>query len=475
MQRKSGIPHAFKHLTIIIFSCLYFIQCSEEELTPSSTIKDPTISALSTSTTTSLSTCGCTYTVPPNTGLVDGQALGIKPGAVICLTAGAAYANITFKNLKGTSTSPITITNCGGLVTLNATGKAYGLKTQYSSYIRITGGNTPATYGIKINGGQQSMQLEALTTNIEVDHLEIGGSGFAGIMAKTDPTCDNATIRGNFVMRNVYLHDNYVHDTGGEALYVGNSFWINGMSTSCGTRYPHAVEGAKIYNNIIKNSGREAIQVGSSPTGAEVYNNRIENYGLNNLQDQNHGVQFGEGGVGKFYGNFIKGGKGNGLMIIGNGENFAHDNVIINAGGDGIFCEDRVVGAGYTFINNTIINPGANGIRTYGDQVTLNTLFNNIIVNPGNYTKMTTPRTGNDAYIYILNSNVKTNVLNNYLTRDINALKFVDPAIDNFALTSTSPAVNKGTSISLYNIQVDFAQMPRLKGGIYDIGAYEAQ
>jgi hypothetical protein len=343
-----------------------------------------------------------------------------------------------------------------------------------SSFIRITGG-TGTTYGIKINGGHHSVTLEYLTTDVEVDHIEVGGSGFSGIMAKTDPSCDNATIRGNFTMRNVILHDNYVHDTGGEGFYVGHSFWNKGISTSCGQRYPHALENVKIYNNIVKNSGWEAIQVGSAPTGADVYNNRIENYGVKNVLYQNHGVQFSEGAPGTFYGNFIKGGKGNGLIIMGNAQNFIHDNVIVNAGMDGIFIEDRTTGAGFRIINNTIINPGDNGIRLYSDLVPVNNVYNNLIVNPGNYTTYTYPRSGNDAYVYVLNKTMKVQLLNNHFTRDINSVKFVNHAANNYSLTSASPVLNKGTSIVAHNIPVDFAKLPRLKGIAYDIGAYEFQ
>lgn len=457
---------------VILMTLFVLTQCSEEEIVVTPVASDPTISATATTSTD----CGCTYTVPvsTNTVVVDGQALGIKPGAVICLKGGATYKNIIFKNIRGSALAPVTIRNCGGTTTINATGTYYGIKTQSSSFFRITGG-TGTTYGIIVMGGHHSVTLEYLTTNVEVDHVEVLNSGFSGIMAKTDPTCDNATIRGNFTMKNVFLHDNYVHDTGGEGFYVGHSFWLKGVSTSCGTRYPHALENVKIYNNIIRNSGWESIQVGSTPTGAQVYNNRIENYGVKNTAYQNHGVQFGEGAPGTFYGNYIKGGKGNGLMIIGNAENFIHDNVIIDTGGDGMFIEDRTTGAGFRVINNTIINPGTNGIRLYSDEVLMNTVLNNIIVNPGSYPTYTYPRSGNDAYVYLLNKTMKVQMSNNHFTRDINSMKFVSASAFNFALTSVSPAVNKGSSISVYGIQLDHALKPRLAGTAYDIGAYEYQ
>lgn len=451
-----------------------FFQCSEEELLLTSS---DTISATSADGTTSTATtgdCGCTYTVPVTAYRIDAKALGLKPGAVICLKAGVAYKQLVFKNVRGTAAAPITIKNCGGTAVVNGSTQWFGIRTEYSSFFRITGGNANGTYGLRITGGRQSLHLDGLTTNVEVDHVEISNSGFAGVMAKTDPSCDNATVRGNFVMRDVRLHHNYIHDTGAEAFYVGHGNYNTGISTSCGTRLPHTLEGVKIHNNVIRNSGWESIQVASTPKGAEVFNNRIENYGVKNTQYQNHGVQFGEGGVAKFHGNLIKGGKGNGVMIIGNAENFMFNNIIVNTGGHGIFADDRTAaGAGFKFINNTIVNSGLDGIRLYADNVPLNLVLNNVIVNPKSFATYKYPRTGNDAYIYLLSKAVKIQSLNNFLTRDINAAKFVSASAFNFALQSSSPAVNKGTTIAAYNIPLDFALKPRLKGVAYDIGAHE--
>lgn len=461
-----------KRPTLLLKLCVLliasaFIRCSDDE------IFEEEITLEEDLVTRAAADCGCTYTVPSKAWVVDGATLGIKPGAVICLSATNTYYNVLFRNLKGTATSPITIKNCGGTAVLNATGKGYGLKTEKSQYIRITGGSG-STYGIKVVGGQQGVSFEGLTTYVEADHLEVASSGFAGFMVKTEPTCDNATIRGNFVMRNVFLHHNYVHDTGGEGFYVGHTFYLKGISTPCGIRLPHILENVKIHDNVIKNSGWESIQVGSIPGGVQVYNNRIENYGVKNVQYQNNGVQFGEGAPGKFYNNYIKGGKNIGLFILNNGDNTVYNNIIVNTGGDGIFCDDRTAtGPGFKFINNTIINPGANGITLYADQVVMNYVYNNIIVNPGAYTKYTYPRSGNDAYVYLLSKTMRATQGNNQVTRDISTLKFVNPGAFNYALTSTSPVINKGYNISAYSITVDYANEPRLIGSGYDIGAHE--
>jgi hypothetical protein len=174
--------------------------------------------------------------------------------------------------------------------------------------------------------------------------------------------------------------------------------------------------------------------------------------------------------------NFIKAGKGHGIIIIGNGKNLVHDNVIINAGIDGIFCDDRVTGEGFVFTNNTIIRPALNGIRLYADQVNANRIQNNIIIAPGNYYKLVYPRKREEAYVYLLSKYVRVTIANNFYSMDINAPRFAAYSSDNYSLTSSSSvALNKGTSISTYSIPVDHARKTRIRGSYVDIGAFELQ
>jgi hypothetical protein len=462
-----------KGLACLVTSAL-MTSCIDQELTVAPSATDPTLSIASTSGSTV--DCGCSYVVPANAYSVDGGALGIQPGSTICLTGGASYKNIVFKNIIGTAEHPIVITNCGGPVVLNATGLSFGLRTQNSKYFRITGGNTFNVYGIKIDGGHIGIALGDLSTNFEVDHVEVQNVGFAGIMAKTDPTCDIATSRENFTMKNVSLNYNYIHDTGGEGFYIGNSFFLSGVNTDCGIRYPHEIQYLRVFNNIVKNSGWDGIQVGCATVGAKIYGNTIENYGTLNTYNQRNGMQLGEGTGGLCYGNFIKQGTGNGMNVLGLGTNVIYNNVITDAGEMGIFCDERYTpGDGFKFINNTIINPKLDGIRLYSDLVPMNVVVNNIIVNPGNFSKYVYPRTPQDAYVYKLSKTLKVEMSNNYFTTSISDVSFVDPANANFHLTTSSPLIDQGANISTYSIPTDYYKKARLRGLGYDIGAAELQ
>lgn len=462
---NSKFVSVLKTSMLLLVACLLFQQCSEEDMLASA---KPEVAVASTPVSQSadlntIPACNtCTYVIPANTYSIDGAKLGLKPGAVICLNSATTYKNLFFTNINGTPDKPILITNCGGTVNIKVSGKSFVILTQKSKNFRIAGSG--GGYGIKLSGAtSQGISLDYLSSDFEIDHIEISDIGYAGIMAKTDPSCDNATIRGNFTMRNVSFHDLYVHDTAAEGLYVGNSFYAKGASTSCGSRLPHDIENVKIYNNKVVNTGQEGIQLGCATVGAAVYNNTVENFGTKNKEYHTNGIQLGEGTGGLCYNNFIKKGPGHGISVLGLGDNLVHDNIIVEPGTNGIFCDERYTpGSGFKFVNNTIINPGNDGIRLYAELVQMNYVINNIIVKP---------KSG--VYLKLLNSKVKVTQSGNHYTGDLASVKFVAPASNNYRLSSGSPAINKGVSIASYGIAQDFYKSARLKGSAYDIGAAE--
>jgi hypothetical protein len=445
-------------------------QCQDVELESSTTIT----SAASSSATSNPPTCTeCTYIVPATAYVVDGLKLGLQPGSIIGLDASIPYKSLIFRNIVGTFEKPIIIKNFGGTATVTATGLAFAIKTETSKYFRITGGNTLNVYGIKLNGGHMGITLDKLSTNFEVDHLEIANSGFAGIMAKTDPNCDDATIRGNFLMERVSLHHNYIHDTGGEGIYAGNSYYEFGMNTPCGLRLPHEIHNIKIYENKVINTGWDGIQLACATKIAHVYANTIENFGLENVSGQRNGLQLGSGTGGYCYGNFIRKGNGNGLAVFGLGDNVMHNNIIVDAGEHGIFADERYTpGPGFKFINNTIVSPKLDGIRLYSEKVT-NVVINNIIANPGSYSSYVYPRSSSDSFIFKISKTMPVDISNNFFTASIPDVKFLNPDTFNYRLNGESPIIDAGRDISMYNINRDYYRRLRLNGDQYDIGASE--
>jgi hypothetical protein len=405
------------------------------------------------------------FTIDPADWSFDGT--DVPAGSIIYIPAGTR-GSLLLKNIKGTASRPIVIINQGGSVTITtALTASYALKTQNCQYFKILGnGDDDFKYGITLNGGNIGLTLDDLSFDFEISALEVRNCGFAGIMAKTDPTCDVATQRGHFIMRNVRIHHNYVHKTGGEGLYIGNSFYANGVSLACGTVFPHDVTDAKIYNNRIDSTGCEGIQVGSATVNCIVCRNSVKNPGLSPFASgQNNGIQIGEGTGGKCFSNFVKNAPGNGIIVLGLGGNLLYDNIIVNTGGHGIFADSRYTpGAFFQFINNTIVNPGMDGIKLNSEIIPMNTVINNVIIIPG---------TG--IAINRKNLLVKLTTINNYIGKDINACKFVNAEANNFHLLPGSPLINAGVDVSLYGIDVDYYGDERPSDAAFDIGATEYQ
>lgn len=403
--------------------------------------------------------CGCDHTVPLDRWKTDAAAEGIQPGETVCLGTGTR-GNMRLENFEGTAAQPITIQNCGGQLVIDT--DSYGISVARSKHIRLTGtGSADHRYGIDVSG---TVGVGGLSSNVEVDHLEIHDAGFAGMMVKTDPNCDPATWRENFTMYDVSLHDNYIHHTGdGEGFYVGFTFY-DGYEVTCDgqptTVYGHIIDGLEMYNNITEDTGAEGIQVSSIPNGAAIYNNTVLKYGQRPFADyQNNGIQIGEGNA-RIYNNLIQEGPGNGLIIFGTGHR-VFNNIIIGAGAHAIFADDRRVGLGHAYLNNTLISPAEDGLRIYTDEATtINIVKNNLIVNPGG------------DYVVPLNG-VELDMSHNLFEADLAAVQFKDEAAGNYRPAAGSPAIDSGTDVSALGVTMDYAGTPRPQDGAYDIGAYE--
>ena len=280
--------------------------------------------------------CGCDFVIDPpadpTTSLfIDGDVLGVNPGQTICLTAGL-YKQIRFIRISGEPGNPVTIKNCGGLVQIGDEvnyGRWYATDLVRCRYVRYTGSGDPAyKYGIKLGKSGDSGLKIGLSTNNEIDHLEIGHANFAGILAKTDyggnPPPDAPE------MNNLNIHDNYIHDARGEGMYLGE------------TRSPgENIRHMEVWNNIITRSGRESIQVANVIEDIQVHHNVFYTSGTLNLLYQNKGFQIGDNSVGRYYNNFLIGSPSNTMIVMGSGNIEITNNYMADAGDPGFFIDNR--------------------------------------------------------------------------------------------------------------------------------------
>jgi parallel beta-helix repeat protein len=176
---------------------------------------------------------------------------------------------------------------------------------------------------------------------------------------------------------------------------------------------------------------------------------------------------------------------------------FQTDNVImgnlINGNSTGLLFDHNHTGTTYIHaantkvLNNTIVNNGYFGFRTINASNV--TLKNNIIAYNGSadvaFESGTTGGSSADynhyystvklkwgATTYTSLSSWASNTSNDQHSRDANPA-FVNLTSSDFALTSTSPAIDAGSDVSSYGLVSDLSGKLRPQGKGYDLGAYE--
>jgi len=428
----------------------------------------------------------CKWLIPAETTMIDGRSgfSQVKPGDTICLSSGNKLF-LWISYLHGTKASPIVICNKDGLVSIS--GFYYGLKFDSCSYIKLTGFSVAnPKYGIKIHDvSGAGISIEGLSTDIEVEGIEVSKTMLVGLFAKTDPDCQFTSTRGKYTLRNLSIHDNYFRQTGMEAFYIGSSFY-EGQTIPCGgvdtTVLPHLLRGVKVYNNIIENTGWDGIQVSCSDSGCAIHDNFIRYDSDSAYTYQMSGIMMGGGSTCDCFNNIIKDGKGDGIDVFSLGNQKIYNNLIINAGRTyhynenyypylkhGIYIGNGVTtpNAGFSLFYNTIVSPKSTGIR-FANLISKNNLIsNNIIVNPGLYQSE-----GDNAFISITDPSIIVSISNNYFNKYIGSAEFVD-STGNFDLKPISPAINKGTAVAGFPLLFDIINRNRPFSSANDIGAYE--
>lgn len=339
----------------------------------------------------------------------DGLKKGVKPGDVICLESGKLYRSLLFQNIEGTEENPIIIRNCGpGVARIESKG-SFGVKFGKSKHFKFSGDGSDEKYGIRISTEKgYFMSMEYFTTNFHVNRVNIGMSeenlgtdrdGFAGISIKTSPYQDCATFtdptRQAWILRDAHIYDNYIHDTGGEGLYIGHGFYKGRVEKRCESdvkTYSHSIKGLYIHDNLLENIGFDGMQIKNADHEVMVYNNIIRNYGTRDHGAHNEGLFIGEGTTGEFFGNIIDTGTGTGCQIQGIGNLSIHDNIFINSGKYGIYGASgpqvvRFPEGYFKIYNNAIINSKSYGFVFYNDDGGPKSFIDNLVVNAHDMTK----------------------------------------------------------------------------------------
>lgn len=374
--------------------------------------------------------CGCDFNIYPpasrTTSLfINGETLGVKPGQTICLHAGF-YMQIRLVGISGAPGNPVTIKNCGGLVEIGDPvnfGRWYAIDVVRNQFVRYTGsGSADIHYGIKLGKSGDTALKIGLSADVEIDRLEIANANFAGIMAKSDyggnPPPDAPE------MNNINIHDNYIHDTRGEGMYIGET-------KSPGQNLRHL----EVWNNIITRTGLDFFQVANVVEDIDVHHNVFYTSGLRNVLYQNKGLQIGDNSVGRYHHNIVIGSPSNSMIVMGSGNIHITDNYFAGAGDPGFFIDNRV----FTLPDEPI-NIHRNFIMEVKESVPFFNVFNEI--NPVNITD--NKLEGNNVLVGY-GSGAGANIVTTDNTVEVlERVRFVDAQSDNFALAEGSPYQDLG-------------------------------
>ncbi|NAS32705.1 hypothetical protein GTQ40_17120 [Flavobacteriaceae bacterium R38] len=261
--------------------------------------------------------------------LINPSVLGRTPiGGDTIFIASTRVRPLRFEQLEGNSTHPIVIINKGGQVKINATANGdWGALVFYNTkYIKVSGAGHPGfKYGFQLTANETGLAFVELSSDCEAEFIKISHDGFFGILAKKD--YDGNPPVPHPVFNNLVIHDCFIEGVS-EGMYLGET-------KSPGMEFRHV----KIYNNIVRNTLRESIQIANMPEDVEIYNNTLINAGLEGLIYHTNNLQIGNNSVVNVYNNIIIGAPAYGIINFGKGNCTFSSNYI--ASSTGIFCDNQ--------------------------------------------------------------------------------------------------------------------------------------
>ncbi|MFZ4547236.1 MAG: Ig-like domain-containing protein [Bacteroidales bacterium] len=268
------------------------------------------------------------FTISPSTSCnIYPTTLGVVPtGGDTIKILSTRTLGLKFHNIVGSASAPIVIINSGGRVMIDDTLFWGAISFLDCRYIKVTGaGDASVHFGFSLRGATSGLAFVGLSSDCEAEFIEIQNSGFFGIVAKKDFNGTPPQPLPQFT--NLIIHDNYIHDVG-EGMYIGET-------KSPGMEFRHV----RIYNNVVTNCEREAIQVANCVEDIEAYNNFCSTTGLIGLYGQEGSFQIGDNTVGRFYNNIFMNCPGLGVPVFGSGDIEVFNNYISNT--KGVFIDER--------------------------------------------------------------------------------------------------------------------------------------
>jgi hypothetical protein len=311
-----------------------------------------------------------------------------RPGDVICLEPGRR-GELRLYGLQGTAARPITVINAGGVVDIQASGAYAGIQIRDSAHLRITGSGvteqcgagiaeTDQACGIRISRSGNGLTGKVRTEHLTIDHLEVGNVTSSGLGVH-----DKELSRGEWVQRDIAFRDLYIHDIGTEGHYHGASSYTSGDR--------HLLDGVEVVRNLVVRTGRDGIQVGSTPWNCRIADNEVRDTGRNGESSHEFGIIVNRGAACDVLGNRISQSPRSGIYDQGLHGQLIADNVILDSGETGINVREGNQAANNPetpdyprsthILRNRIERTGGDGISLGNTAGTDNKIHNNQLFN----------------------------------------------------------------------------------------------
>ena len=376
----------------------------------------------------------CDFTIPKNGSYYKDWKIDntlVRPWSTICLEPGSRNS-LKFVGLQWTKEAPIIIKNKWWLVDIESDTKSSWLSISNSRFIVVRWDDKKnLKYGIKAKAPLSAyvINISDWSSDVTVHNVELYGDSmedsYAAIWAKTNPSCDSKFVRWKFEMKNIDLHDIYVHDIN-QWFYVWYTFFDKPVDCWSKEVRWHTMQWVKIYNNIIERVWQDWLQVSSATSineSCKIYNNIFRNTSLKNLNTQKSSITVWGWSKCDVYNNISINSFWPWILFFWYAGSI-YNNLIVNAWlawdkVDWIFIDDRSKNKNWTLniYDNTIINPARNWIRFYNKEIKNNQIHNNLIVNP--WSLKNTPKNHwsikeNWSYIYLEKWRIDRKQINNW-------------------------------------------------------------
>ena len=224
---------------------------------------------------------------------VNQQTLGrATVGGDTIFISSARTKPLRFQFTNGNANKPLVVINKGGQVKIDSPNSySWGAITfENCRYIKISGSGHPNfKYGFLLAANECGLAFSELSSDCEAEFIKINHNGFFGIMAKKDYGLNPPVSYP--VFENLIIHDCFIENVS-EGMYLGET-------VSPGMEFKHV----KIYNNIVRNTLRESIQIANMVEDVEIYNNTLLNAGLANITYQTNILQIGDNTVANVHDN----------------------------------------------------------------------------------------------------------------------------------------------------------------------------